>query len=134
MLVAPVLERRRTSLPTGFPDFDVAGKLASTRSDIQAVTHIDYSARVQTVDKETNPAFWELLHAFKEQTGQGILVNTSFNIRGEPIVCTPFDAYRCFMSTELDYLVINDYVFTKSEQPGRNDQASWRKKIPVTRD
>lgn len=134
LLVAPVREGRRKLLPDGFADFDVAAKLACARSDIQAVTHIDYSSRIQTVDRETNPVFWELLHAFKEQTGQGILVNTSFNIRGEPIVCTPFDAYRCFMSTELDFLVINKYVFTKTEQPGRNDQESWRRKIPVTID
>jgi len=134
LLVAPVKENRRIERPAGFANLDVAGKLACSRSDIQAVTHIDYSARVQTVTPESNPGFRDLLQAFKEQTGQGILVNTSFNIRGEPMVCSPYDAYRCFMSTEMDYLVLNDYLFVKTEQPGWPDKESWRKKISITND
>ena len=81
------------------------------------MTHVDYSARIQTVSRTTNPRYWELLQAFKALTGCGVLVNTSFNVRGEPIVCTPDDAYRCFMRTGMDFLVIGDYVFDKAEQP-----------------
>jgi carbamoyltransferase len=92
-------------------------RLYFQRSHLPAVTHVDYSARIQTVSRTTNPRFWELLQAFKTITGCGVLVNTSFNVRGEPIVCTPDDAYRCFMRTDLDFLVIGDYLFDKAEQP-----------------
>ncbi len=84
---------------------------------IPAVTHVDYSARVQTVHRETNPRYWELLGAFKERTGVPVLVNTSFNVRGEPIVCTPEDAFRCFMGTEIERLVIGNCVLRKEDQP-----------------
>ena len=87
------------------------------RSDIPAVTHIDFSARIQTVHKETNEKYWQLLNAFKEKTGYGVILNTSFNVRGEPIVCTPEDAYRCFMRTQMDYLVLENRLFKKSDQP-----------------
>ena len=86
------------------------------RSDIPAVTHVDYSARVQTVHAETNPRFHALLSAFKAKTGCPVLVNTSFNVRGEPIVCTPEDAFRCFMGTELDALAIGNLYLVKGEQ------------------
>jgi len=78
------------------------------------------------VHKETNPRYWELINAFKQQTGYGLVVNTSFNVRGEPIVCTPHDAYRCFMSTEMDYLVLGDYVFGKTQQPDHENRDKWR--------
>ena len=81
-----------------------------------AVTHVDYSARLQTVDRETNPRFHALLSRFKQRTGCPVLVNTSFNVRGEPIVCTPEDAFRCFMGTRIDWLVIGDCVLRKEEQ------------------
>ena len=81
----------------------VREKLYHLRSDIPSVTHIDYSARLQTVHKETNPHYWELINTFREKTGYGVIVNTSFNVRGEPIVMTPDDAYKCFMRTEMDY-------------------------------
>jgi carbamoyltransferase len=97
------------------------------RSDIQSVTHLDFSARIQTVHKETNPRYWGLINAFKQQTGYGVVVNTSFNVRGEPIVCTPEDAYRCFMSTEMDYLVINDFLFCKTEQPEWQNKEKWKR-------
>src|SRR5690606_29645610 len=87
------------------------------RSDMPAVTHLDFSARVQTVSKTSNPRYWELLNAFGKKTGHALLINTSFNVRGEPIVCTPYDAYRCFMTTEIDYLVIGNYLYHKKEQP-----------------
>jgi len=91
-------------------------KLNVARSQIPAVTHIDYSARIQTVDADTNPMFHRLLTQFKELTGCPVLVNTSFNVRGEPIVCTPEDAFRCFMGNELDVLVVGNCVLRKSEQ------------------
>ena len=87
------------------------------RSGIPAVTHVDYSARVQTVDQETNPFFYSVIKAFEERTGCGVVINTSFNVRGEPIVCSPEDAYRCFMNTEMDILVLEDFVLYKEEQP-----------------
>jgi len=86
------------------------------RSDIPAVTHVDYSARIQTIHATTNPRFHALVTAFKARTGCPVVVNTSFNIRGEPIVCTPADAFRCFMGTELDLLVIGDYILIKDNQ------------------
>jgi carbamoyltransferase len=91
-------------------------KINLLRSDIPAVTHVDYSARVQTVHAETNPRFHALLEAFKQRTGCSVLVNTSFNVRGEPIVCTPEDAFRCFMGTQLDALVIGNCFLAKAKQ------------------
>ena len=91
-------------------------KLNIVRSSIPAVTHVDYSARIQTVDKNTNPKFYNLINKFKERTGCPILINTSFNVRGEPIVCSPFDAFKCFMGTELDVLVINNFLLLKESQ------------------
>ena len=87
------------------------------RSEIPAVTHVDYSARIQTVHQDTNPLFHCLLSRFKERTGCPVLVNTSFNIRGEPIVCTPQDAFRCFLATDMDVLVMEDFVLYKRDQP-----------------
>ncbi len=101
-------------------------QLYHIRSHFQAITHVDDSARIQTVNKKTNPRYWELLSSVKKVTGHGMLVNTSFNVRGEPIVCTPFDAYRCFMSTEMDYLVIENFVYSKTEQPHHLDKEQWR--------
>ena len=92
-------------------------RLYTPRSDIPSVTHLDYSARIQTVSQKTNEKYWKLINEFKKRTGYGIVINTSFNVRNEPIVCTPEDAYRCFMSTEMDYLVIGDFIFDKKEQP-----------------
>jgi carbamoyltransferase len=88
------------------------------RSDIPAVTHVDYSARVQTVHQDTNPRFHALLSAFKARTGCPVLVNTSFNVRGEPIVCTPEDAFRCFMGTEIEVLAVGNCYLRKEEQSG----------------
>ena len=88
----------------------------SFRSDIPAVTHVDYSARIQSVSKQTNPRYWNLINEFKNQTGYGLLVNSSFNVRGEPIVCTPDDAFRCFMRTEMDFLVVGNFVFDKTNK------------------
>jgi carbamoyltransferase len=98
---------------------------------LPAITHIDFSARVQTVHKETNERYWQLIKAFEEQTGWGVLVNTSFNVRGEPIVCTPEDAYRCFMRTEMDYLVMGDVLFKKEEQPQWEEEKDWREEYEL---
>jgi carbamoyltransferase len=116
LLVADVKQERRNPVPDDYHQKELAGKLYHIRSNIPAVTHVDFSARVQTVHRETNPDFRELLQAFKNKTDYGILINTSFNVRGEPIVCTPDDAYRCFMKTEMDCLVLENYVLMKSDQ------------------
>ncbi len=125
LLVAPVLASRRKVIPDNYHDLSQREKLYWQRSDIPAVTHIDFSSRIQTVHEETNPRFKKLLLAFKKQTNYGLLLNTSFNVRGEPIVCTPHDAYRCFMQTEMDYLVINDFMFCKKEQPDSERKEKW---------
>jgi len=120
LFVVPVNEKRRTSLPDDYAGYSMYDKLYFLRSDIPSITHIDYSARIQTVSKEVNPEYWRLINAFKQLTGYGLVVNTSFNVRGEPIVCTPEDAYRCFMNTEMDYLVIEELIFDKRKQPEEN--------------
>ncbi len=117
LLVAPVNIKRRTHEPAGYLELPLMERLYHPRSDIPAVTHIDYSARVQSVHENTNPRLHLLISKFKKLTNYGVIVNTSFNVRGEPIVCTPDDAYRCFMSTEMDYLVMGNYLFRKEEQP-----------------
>ena len=101
-------------------------KLKVCRSEIPAVTHVDYSARIQTVHADTNPRYHSLISRFYEKTGCPILVNTSFNVRGEPIVCTPTDAYRCFMRTEMDYLVLENCLLAKSNQPEWTEKGDWR--------
>ncbi|MBI2120767.1 MAG: carbamoyltransferase [Parcubacteria group bacterium] len=115
LFTAPVKKSRRKPLaPAGTPLFE---RLYAPRSDIPSVTHLDYSARIQTVSKDTNERYWKLISAFKEKTGYGLIINTSFNVRNEPIICTPEDAYRCFMSTEMDYLVVGNILFEKTSQP-----------------
>jgi carbamoyltransferase len=125
LIVSPVKKVRRKNLPKNFHDLTLWDKLYIDRSDIQSVTHLDFSARIQTVHKETNPKYWELINSFNNQTGYGLVVNTSFNVRGEPIVCTPYDAYRCFMSTEMDYLVINNFIYYKENQPDWENKEKW---------
>jgi carbamoyltransferase len=115
--VAPVAESLREPLPSDYDGWDLFRRLYFLRSKLPAITHVDYSARLQTVHRETNERFWELLQAFKRLSGFGVLVNTSFNVRGEPIVCSPDDAYRCFMHTEMDYLVLDNFLLAKAEQP-----------------
>ena len=127
LLTADVVSSRRSKLPDGYNNLPLTERLYFLRSDVPAITHIDFSARVQTVHRETNPRYWELIKRFKEKTGYGVIVNTSFNVRGEPIVCTPDDAYRCFMRTEMDYLICGDWLMAKTEQPKLKDDADWRK-------
>lgn len=131
LIVAEVLKEKQAQLPANYNDLTLMERLYTKRSDVQAITHLDFSARIQTVHKETNPKYHKLLAKFKEKTGYGMLVNTSFNVRGEPIVCTPEDSYRCFMRTEMDYLVINNYLFSKKEQPEFKDKGDWRKEFAL---
>ena len=113
LLVADVLPERRADLPSNYKELPLMEKLYHLRSDIPAVTHVDFSARVQTVHRETNPKYHALISAFKQITGYGLIVNTSFNVRGEPIVCTPNDAFNCFLNTEMDFLAINNFLIGK---------------------
>lgn len=110
---------------------DMLPVVRTPRSDIPAVTHVDYSARVQTVDRERNSRYYDILKAFERQTGCGVVVNTSFNVRGEPIVCTPEDAYRCFMRTEMDALVLEDCILLKADQPDWCEIEDWRNKFEL---
>jgi len=126
LLVAPVRPERRKPLPANDSCLKMFDRLYHLRSDVPAITHIDYSARIQSINRQTNERFWTLLNAFKKITGYGLLVNTSFNVRGEPIVCRPEDAYRCFMRTEMDYLVMENYLFEKEKQPAWQEQHNWR--------
>jgi carbamoyltransferase len=116
LIVCPVSESRQKELPPGYGDLPVLEKLYHERSDIPAVTHIDYSARIQTVHRETNPRFHRLIEHFNKLTGYPVLINTSFNVRGEPIVCTPEDAFICFMRTDMDILVMEDFILEKPRQ------------------
>jgi carbamoyltransferase len=131
LLVVPVKENHRKALLEGSKDQKLYERLYHLRSDIPAVTHIDYSARVQSVNKNSNPRYWELINEFKNQTGFGIIVNTSFNVRGEPIVCTPAEAYLCFMRTDMDCLVLGDYLFDKKEQKKLNNDFDWKDKFKL---
>jgi carbamoyltransferase len=126
LLVAPIREDKKIPLPEGYHERPLYERLYFLRSDLPAITHIDYSARIQSVSRETNPRYWELINEFKNLTGYGIIVNTSFNVRGEPIVCTPDDAYRCFMRTEMDFLVVGNYVLDKKDQPALSETGDWR--------
>jgi len=126
MLVADVVEGRRREMSDEEKGLFGISKLNIKRSEIPAVTHVDYSARIQTVRRETNPLYWEIIEAFRQKTGCPVIVNTSFNVRGEPIVCTPEDSYRCFMRTEMDYLVLETCVLDKREQPKLKEKADWR--------
>jgi carbamoyltransferase len=131
LLVAPVKEEKQIPLPYNYHDKPLYERLYFLRSDLPAITHIDYSARIQSVSRETNPRYWELINEFKKLTGYGVIVNTSFNVRGEPIVCNPEDAYRCFMRTEMDYLVLGDYVLDKKDQPALSEADDWRKEFKL---
>jgi carbamoyltransferase len=126
LLVAPVVERRRTAMTEDQKALWGIDLLNVPRSDIPAVTHVDYSARIQTVHQESNPHYYQLLKAFEAKTGCGVLVNTSFNVRNEPIVCTPEDAYRCFMRTEIDTLVLGNCVLDKIDQEPLDEDTDWR--------
>jgi len=129
MLVADVAEGHRRKMTAEEEKLWGIDKLNVKRSDVPAVTHVDYSARIQTVRRELNPIYWQIIDAFHRQTGCPLIVNTSFNVRGEPIVCTPEDSYRCFMRTEMDYLVLETCVLDKKDQPKFADKSDWRAKF-----
>jgi carbamoyltransferase len=131
LIVAPVREELRLPMTEEQSQLFGIEKLNLKRSELPAITHVDYSARVQTVHKETNPRYYALLKAFETRTGCGVLVNTSFNVRGEPIVCSPSDAYRCFMRTEMDYLVIENYILAKTDQPVWESDSAWQKEFEL---
>jgi carbamoyltransferase len=131
LLVAPVREEHRL-YPQPVLDSEAMLKIVnSVRSDIPAVTHVDYSARVQTVTEDINPRMFSLLQAFESLTGCPVLVNSSFNVRGEPIVCTPEDAYRCFLRTEIDALVLGNYILYRAEQAPSAVDDSWKKEFEL---
>ena len=131
LIVANVKHGRRKVISTKDQNAFGIDRLNLLRSEIPAVTHVDYSARIQTVHHNTNPRFYNLLEVFQQRTGCPMLVNTSFNVRGEPIVCTATDAYRCFMRTELDYLVLENYLLVKSDQPIWTDHDGWRSEFKL---
>jgi carbamoyltransferase len=131
LLVANVQQKHINRIPKNYYELPLMERLYFERSDIPSVTHIDYSARIQTVHHETNPRYWKLIHQFKKLTGTGVIVNTSFNVRGEPIVCTSEDAYKCFMRTEMDYLVMGDFLFDKKEQPDWKSGDNWREEFKL---
>ncbi|MBU6343201.1 MAG: hypothetical protein KGS48_17025, partial [Bacteroidetes bacterium] len=129
LLVHPVSNSHRKPLPAHYNQMSVRDKLYQLRSDLPSVTHIDFSARIQTVHQATNPRYWSLIEAFRKITGVAVIVNTSFNVRGEPIVCTAEDAYRCFMRTEMDYLVVGNTLFDKKQQPEWKEKDGWKEEF-----
>jgi carbamoyltransferase len=126
LLVADVAESQRRKMTPEEKALWGIDKLNVKRSEIPAVTHVDYSARIQTVRHETNPLYWEIIEAFRRKTGCPVVVNTSFNVRGEPIVCTPEDSYRCFMRTEMDYLLLETCILDKKDQPKFEETTDWK--------
>jgi carbamoyltransferase len=131
LLVAPVKQERQIPMTDTQRALWGIDQLNVPRSDIPAVTHVDYSARVQTVDRETNSGYYDLIAEFERQTGCAVLVNTSFNVRGEPIVCAPADAYRCFMRTHIDYLVMGPFLVDKRTQPAWKETEEWREQFQL---
>jgi carbamoyltransferase len=131
LIVAPVREALRTPMTEEQERLFGIDKLHVPRSSLPAITHVDYSARIQTVHDDTNPQFAALLREFDRLTGCPVLVNTSFNVRGEPIVGSPEDAYRCFMRTEMDYLVVENYLLDKRDQPQWQEQGDWRQEFEL---
>ena len=131
LLVAPVKRERQIPMTPEQRQLWGIDQLNVARSDMPAVTHIDYSARIQTVDRETNPNYYDLIQEFERLTGCALLVNTSFNVRGEPIVCTPADAYQCFMRTHIDYLVLGPFLLDKAAQPEWKETSDWRREFQL---
>jgi carbamoyltransferase len=129
LLVHPVADAIKKTLPEGYDDMNLRDKLYHLRSELPSITHIDFSARIQTVHSDTNPRYYKMIEEFKKLTGMGVVVNTSFNVRGEPIVMTPNDAYRCFMRTEMDYLVVGNFLFSKKDQPEWQGTDNWKEEF-----
>ncbi len=131
LIVAPVTESRKRVMTDEEQKLFGIQKLMVPRSDIPAVTHVDYSARVQTVDGKSNPLFYRLLKQLDEKHGCPVIINTSFNVRGEPIVLTPQDAFRCFMRTNMDYLVLGHCVLSKTEQKPLSGDTDWKQEFAL---
>jgi carbamoyltransferase len=131
LLVAAVVKQRRVMVTKEQQALWGIDLLNVPKSDIPAATHVDYSARIQTVHEDTNPRYYKLLKAFEAKTGCGLLVNTSFNVRSEPIVCSPEDAYRCFMRTAIDILVLENCLLYKSEQKQLENDTNWQKEFEL---
>ena len=131
LLVAPVKKELCKEMTEEEKNLFGIEKLNVPRSSLPAITHVDYSARIQTVSQRTNPRYHRLIYEFKKLTGCPIIVNTSFNVRGEPIVCTPQDAYRCFMRTEMDVLVLQNQILLKDEQPKTQKEESWMQEFEL---
>jgi carbamoyltransferase len=131
LLVAPVKKERQLPMPAGADKLWGIEQLNMLRSDIPAITHIDYSARIQTVSRETNPDYYDLISAFRDLTGCAVVVNTSFNVRGEPIVCSPEDAYRCFMRTHIDSLVLGPFLLEKATQTQWKEETQWQQEFQL---
>jgi carbamoyltransferase len=131
LFIESVNDELRKDKPGNYDELELYDRLYQIRSEIQSVTHVDYSARIQTVSKEDNPKFWQLLNSFKKLTGCSLLINTSFNLRGEPIVCTPQDAYIGFMHTEMNYLVIGNYLFDKTAQKPLSQKEAGKIGFPL---
>jgi len=129
LLVADVRPDHRLPIPSEARDLWGIEQLNVPRSDVPAITHVDYSARIQTVRRETHPVYYDIIEAFHRRTGCPVVVNTSFNVRGEPIVCTPEDAYRCFMRTDMDVLVLGSFILEKTEQPVKAESDEWREEF-----
>lgn len=128
LIVAPVRKEKCIFERDGSPN-SFRNRIHQIRSDLPAITHVDYTARIQTVNRDIHPRFYRLIQAFESITGYGVVINTSFNVRGEPIVCTPEDAYKCFMRTEMDYLVMGNYLLDKRMQPAWHEKSSWRRDL-----
>jgi len=131
LLVAPVRPELQIAMTDEQDQLFGIDRLNIARSSIPAVTHVDYSARIQTVEREDHPLYYDLIRAFEAHTGCPVIINTSFNVRGEPIVCHPEEAYRCFMRTEMDHLVIGSFVLNKTEQPAMQDDVDWKKEFAL---
>lgn len=131
LMVQPVKKEKQLPLPANYSSLPLKEKLYYKRSDLPSITHIDFSARIQTIHKETNDRYWTLINEFKKLTGYGVIVNTSFNVRGEPIVCTPEEAYKCLMRTEMDYLVVGNYIFDKKTQPEWLEKDNWKEEYQL---
>lgn len=126
LVCAPVAQKHRTQLPDNVRELPLYDRLYLQRSSVPAITHVDWSARIQSVSRSTNPRYWGLIDTFRREHGCPMVVNTSFNVRGEPIVCTPLDAYTCFMRTEMDFLVLGDMVFDKRNQPEWKENVDFK--------
>ena len=131
LLVADVVREKRIPMTPEQEKLFGIDKLNISRSEIPAVTHVDYSARIQTVTREDHPAYYDVINEFYKKTGCPVIINTSFNVRGEPIVCRPAEAYKCLLRTDMDYLIIGNILLDKKEQPKLEDDSDWKKEFEL---